>query len=590
MDSTFLITIYTSIITATVFIVVQLLYFVKTRFALGKFKSFFKHKSDYEIDFHGDEHDPFPQISSVGKNGSDLNALITEINTYLEKTKGTSDYEFIRNKVERKLSMLQDRSTTYLAFPTHIGLMGTFAGVLIGISMFLSGFDDAGNISDDSIKNLLTGVLVSMITSLIGLVLTTINSAHAGKARKKVEDDKNDFFDFLQTEVTKTASASLVYAISKLHETVDKFEPSFSTIIEGFKAAFNDCTRAFGEDFKQNVSAVTKAVAVMGENMDKINQNIDLQQKVLDTINSKEFIRGMDKYIEAANLLEGTAKSLGKFEEARKMMLAAAQETMNLQKTYSDSLKVPRDIAIELNHILNRITEFENNVNAVGRALNQREILGNDVVNCIEDQISAISRKSKIADSFLELADGKLEDMYKQQTKVLSQMNERYKNAIGEHIDGFEKFLSQLTDDLKIRHKEFMTAMEENLSIESIHQEFTNLRKLDSIEKSITSLASNPVKADDVKNGVMGLHEDVNTLKNDIKPQLTTIEKNIASIATSSLNTADIKKGVTDLQKSVNTFKDEIKPQLEAISSNTKTLVTAEKSSHRGWFGKHKDN
>ena len=138
--------------------------------------------------------------------------------------------------------MRYDQSTVHLAFPTYLGLMGTFSGVFLGILMFLAGFDDVDGITDESIKNLLIGVLVSMSTSLVGLFLTTINNGLAGEARKKIEDDKNEFYDFIQVYITKTASASLVSAISKLHDTVDKFEPAFSSVIEGFKEAFNECT------------------------------------------------------------------------------------------------------------------------------------------------------------------------------------------------------------------------------------------------------------------------------------------------------------------------------------------------------------
>ena len=125
-----------------------------------------------------------------------MNELIKEINVYLFKTKGTSDYQFIQNKVERKINLRYDQSTVYQSFPTYIGLMGTFLGVFIGILMFLVGYDGV-NFGDESIKNLLTGVLISMSTSLSGLILTTYNNAKAGTARKKVEDE-GDFAPFYQ--------------------------------------------------------------------------------------------------------------------------------------------------------------------------------------------------------------------------------------------------------------------------------------------------------------------------------------------------------------------------------------------------------
>lgn len=520
-----------------VFLCFQLYFFFGTMRSRKIFKNFFEKTAAYSKCLRGTENDQYPQIDLVGKPKSDLNNLIEEINTYLFKTKGTSDYEFIRNKVERKLNMRYDQSTVHIAFPTYLGLMGTFSGVFMGILMFLAGFD-ANSISDESIKNLLMGVLVSMSTSLVGLFLTTINNGLAGEARKKIEDDKNEFYDFIQTEVTKTASASLVSAISKLHDTVDKFEPAFSIVIDGFKAAFNECTRAFGEDFRENVHAVTSAVEIMGQNMDKINENIDLQKRVLNTLKSGEFVRGMDKYIEASNHFVGIAQSLDKFEEARRMMLAAAQEAISLQNQYSESLKIPREVAVRVNQILDRIKDFENNVNEAGHALTRREILGNDVINAIQDQIKGISKKGKIADKFLDMADGKLEELYSQQTDVINEMNRRYKEAIENHIEGFETMLTKQTSDLEKRHKEFLEAIEARFNVEDVRQEFTNLRKLETIELKIEAIASSTVKPEDVHKDIQEIQDEIKSLKNELKPELSAINKNTKNNASSSTSSS----------------------------------------------------
>lgn len=511
------ITLIVSGVAFVIFLCLQIGYFCNTWKCRNKFKSFFDKSGAFNSYLCGDERDPYPQIDLVGKPDSDLNDLINEINIYLEKTKGTSDYEFVRNKVERKLNMRYDQSTVHLAFPTYLGLMGTFLGVFLGILMFLAGFDSVNGITDDSIKNLLIGVLVSMSTSLVGLLLTTINNGLAGEARKKIEDDKNEFYDFIQTDVTKTASASLVSAISKLHDTVDKFEPAFSIVIDGFKEAFNECTKAFGEDFKKNVDAVTTAVDVMGKNMDKINQNISLQEKLLNTLKSGELIRGMEKYVEASNHFVSITQSLNKFEEARRMMLAAAQEAISLQNQYNESLKVPREVAVRVNQILDRIKDFEKNVNEAGQALTRRDILGNDVIEAIREQIKGISKKGKVADKYLEMADGKLEDLFAAQTKVIGEMNTRYKAAIEGHIDGFEEMLKNQTAELEKRHQEFMQAIEERFNVEDVRQEFTNLRRLEAIERKLADLVNKAsVSPDDVHKEVAALQRELQGLKGEL--------------------------------------------------------------------------
>lgn len=489
-----------SIVLFLVFFAIQLYFFLDTKKCRERFASFFDREKEYgssiTIEYDREE---YPQIQLVGKDDSDLNELIKEINVYLFKTKGTSDYQFIQNKVERKINLRYDQSTVYQSFPTYIGLMGTFLGVFIGILMFLVGYDGV-NFGDESIKNLLTGVLISMSTSLSGLILTTYNNAKAGTARKKVEDDKNDFFDFIQTDVTKTASASLVSAISKLHDTVDTFQPAFTVVIDGFKSAFAEVTRAFGEDFKQNVSAVTSAVNTMGQNMDKINANISLQQQLLDTFKSKELITGMEKYVEAANHFVGITQSLNKFEEARRMMLAAAQEAITIQDQYSESLKIPREIVVRLNQILDRIKNFEDSVNKAGVALQRRDILGNEVIDAIDAQIKGIAKKGKIADRFLEIADTKLEELYKEQTKAIGEMNRRYRVAIEGHAQGFEQMIAEQSDELVKWHNELLAALQAKFNIEDIRSEFSNLKKLNDIIEQLRFMSKDPIKTGDLAN------------------------------------------------------------------------------------------
>ncbi|MBE6260529.1 MAG: hypothetical protein E7107_06845 [Prevotella sp.] len=468
----------------------QLRYFTETYSFLDLYKNFFTKLSDYKTEEKEIDGDTIPQLVEVGIESYDLNNIIAEINHYIVKTRGTTDFAVIQNKVECNLTMRYDQAMSKLSFPTNIGLMGTFLGVFLGIAMFVLGFNGSDALRDSSIRNLLIGVLISMSTSFIGLLLTTINTGRIGEAQKDVESDKNEFYDFIQTELMPSLDVSLVTAISKLHETVDKFEPAFDGVITRFQNTFDRCTQAFGQSFETNVKTVSNAVRVMGENMDKINENIALQKSVLSTFKSEEVVRGLEKYVEAADHFVGITQSLNKFEEARRMMLAAAQEAINLQNAYSESLVVPREVALRINQILDRVKNFEANIERLGDKLNEREILGNDVVNAIRDQVNAIEKKSKIADSYLEVADGNLEDLFQEQTKAIEELNKRYRLAIAEHADEFEKLIDDLKEDIRVRHYEFLALMEDNLNVEMIHKDFSNLSKLDQLSSIRDDLES----------------------------------------------------------------------------------------------------
>lgn len=504
-------------ISFVVFFILQLCFFGDTAKCRRIFGDFFKRTKNYSTYEKREGEELVPQLDAVGTNGSDLNNLISEINNYIAKTKGTTDFAVIQNKVERKLNMRYDQSVTRLAFPTYLGLMGTFFGVFFGIWMFLEGFDGVEGISDKSIEDLLRGVLVSMITSLVGLILTTINNGCAGTARKKIEEEKNKFYDFVQTELMPTLDVSMVTAVTKLHETIDKFEPSFDRVIDRFQTTFDNCTRAFGSNFNKNVSVVSRAVAVMGSNMDKINRNIQLQEGLLCTLKSDEVRVGMERYIEAANHFVGITQSLDKFEEARRMMLAAAQEAIMLQNSYSDSLKIPHEVAVRINEILNRISVFEESINILGDKLVQREILGNGVVNLIQDQVNAIAKKAKIADRYLGIADDKLESLFTKQAEVIDGMGSRYAQALDKHMREFEKLFNESQEQIKERRNVFMEAIEAKLSIEDVRKDFSNLKKLDSIEKQLIQLISNPVDIDGVKIEIKTLKVELEKIKKTIE-------------------------------------------------------------------------
>lgn len=507
--NTFQSTILISGIVFFIFIYFQIKYFLEVRYYRNLFANFFSKKEEYdtyETEINGEA---ISQLKQVGADGSDLNTLIAEINHYVAKTKGTTDFAVIQNKVERKLNMRYDQSVAKLAFPTYLGLMGTFAGVFLGITMFIGGFDGAGDITDESIKNLLFGVLVSMSTSLIGLFLTTINNALAGESRKNIEEDKNDFYDFVQTELMPSLDVSMVLAITRLHETVDRFEPAFDRVISRFQTTFDNCTRAFGDSFETNVRAVADAVDTMGRNMNKINENISLQQQLLSTLRSQELIKGMDKYIEAADHFVSITRSLDKFEEARRMMLAAAQEAINLQNSYSDALKIPREVAVRCNQILDRIKTFEENVNRVGGSFENRQILGNDVIETIREQINQIRKKDKVAMKYFETADGKLDNLFEEQTKLIDQLNKRYKDAIIGHIEGFEQMLKDQKDELEKRHRDFLEEMKLVVNVDEISKDFSNLKKLNEIVDQLKRLTSDPVKSDELHKKLQKIQEEI---------------------------------------------------------------------------------
>ena len=361
-------------------------------------------------------------LKDVSEPDAELHNLIRDINEYIEKSKGTVAFSIIQNKTERRISMLYEIATSKLSFPTQIGLMGTFLGVFLGLFMFLIGTTKYGQITDDAINSLIFGVLVSMATSFSGILLLILSHSKASKVTNQIDRDKNEFYEWVQNELMPSVDVSMVEAIGKLHETIGQFEPTFSGVINRFKDAFKDVTGAFGDDFRLSVQIVKESVDQMGDNIDKINHNIDLQTELLGTIRSKELITGMDAFVEASKKFGEITGSLDQFERARRLMLIAAQEAINIQKDYNESLQIPKQVAADINSILDRITNFEKNIEGLGANIAQTQLVGSKLVEQIKENIIAIRDKQKVAEYMVSLTNEQLGDFFNEQKDVLSKI------------------------------------------------------------------------------------------------------------------------------------------------------------------------
>lgn len=496
MSSQFLISLIVSFVMAVGFILWQKRVYNENKRAIAKLKRFFSKKEafstceSYEYDEDGNPISEYIKIKEVADKDAELMNLIDDINAYIKKSKGTVAFSIIQNKTERRISMLYEIATSKLSFPTHIGLMGTFAGVFIGLIMFLIGTMAVGGITDSSIQSLITGVLVSMATSCCGIWLLILSHRLASEATNQIDHDKNDFYEWVQNELMPTVDVSMVEAIGKLHETIDKFEPTFSGVISQFKGAFKDVTNAFGTEFRKSVQVVASAVNTMGNNMDKVNKNIDLQSNLLDTLKSNQLVRGMDSFVEASKRFTDITGSLDQFERARRIMLVAAQETINIQKDFNESLQIPKQVAAEINIILNRITKFEESINGLGVNVAQTQMVGNQVVEQIKENINAIKAKQTVAEKYADTANKRLEVYFDEQKKEVSRIMQKYNEALESYLNDYETMLKERKTELESRNREFVEAIDRKLSIEDIRSDFKALRE---IPHQLEMLMRNPV-------------------------------------------------------------------------------------------------
>lgn len=512
MDQNFIISLAVSLPIALYFFIRQWRFHSATMKNLELFSDFFKKTSEYEtIDANedsdysrsGSKNFSPKRLKNVAADGAELHALIEDINEYLESCKGTATFNIIQNKTERRITKLYDRAASKASLPTHLGLMGTFVGVFLGLGAFLwISIHSPGGITDGAIHSLILGVLVSMSTSFFGLRMSTRAHDSISDAKNKNDDDKNEFYEYIQNKLMPSVDISLTEALGNLHQTVSDFEPSFSRVIDGFKATFKECTNAFGDDFRRSVRGMVDAVGTMSGNINKITENVDLLEELLTRVSGAEWMRYMRQFADATDHFEKLTHSLNDFERARRMMLAAVQEAINMQKEYNDSLTIPREVATQINTILQRVVRFEQNINTLGADLAATQMIGNTTIEEIKNQISAIKVKHKVAEQYIETSNNKLEMFFDSQLIELKRLEHKYEESLENLFKTYEEITTKHQEEIGRRHEIFKEAIDEKFELSEVRTELGQLKKIPSLENKLDDVKSGQEKLQRTNDGI----------------------------------------------------------------------------------------
>ena len=517
------------------FAILQLWAFIPTLRKLDKFKGFFSNSENWTV-----EEKESGYAIHIENSSEDLTELVSEINEYLEKNEGTTDFGIIKDKVENRLEALHEDAVSKVSFPTYLGLMGTFFGVWIGLQSFKIGVDKAG-VSDEIVSALIGGVIVSMVTSLIGLVLMMWGNAKAGDVLKKVEGDKNKFFDFIQVRLMPVLGTSMVSALNKLHRTINTFEPAFKGVIGEFKDAFSECTETLRGTFGEKVQLLTSAVETMGKNMSLINENVKMQEQLLKTMQQRETLKTLESFVVAADKFDAVTTSIAKLSEVKEDLADSSVKLVEAQTKFIGQMSVPERVFEKINAILNRIVTFEESLNALGESISQTQLLGNSQMNLIQEQITAIQKKTDLAISYQELADDELKAVYETQKNAIKQLNEKYCAAIDTHGDDFalamnefkqayEKIVKECMDAVEAKRDEYIAEIRKSLDLEAKNQHLAQLAKMPELLALLSNIQSSVKVQPEVSSKITTVSNQID----GVKSTLDAMEKKIGTTRAAS--------------------------------------------------------
>lgn len=453
------------------------------------------------------------QIKPVKENER-LNALITEINLYVQKSVGTADFNIIQNKTERKIESLYEHATAELAFPTYIGLMGTFTGTFVGLMGFLMSGNDLSD--EGKVTNLIIGVLVSMLTSLFGLILTTAANHKAAVAKKDLDEKKNSFLDFIQLEVipklqttVTTLQQTLTGFVPRFDEVIGNFEKTFTGVIGRFKDTFDECTKNFGTEFRQNSRLIAHTVSTLNASIGHITENVENQRKLLEELRSEQMFETLQEFVYAAGTFQGTAKVLDDYNALLKELTESSKNVVSLQTEYARSLHVPQQIAIQLNGILDRITTFEQSINALGESLAQTQMLGNQELLLIKQHLESFEEKKQIADRFLDTSNEELTTLFREQGKVVKILFDNYQQQLETEREGLSVFVRETMQIITKKKNDLLTHLEHAFDISNVNAMFSHLKTLPDIEGKLAEIEQAIIRNEQLEQYIKKLSENL---------------------------------------------------------------------------------
>jgi hypothetical protein len=304
-------------------------------------------------------------IRSTGESNPVFDKVLNSVNTYLLRNKGAvSDFNLIKDVVERNTDAVDEEINTLLPIPLYLGLMGTMLGIVVGLFAMPSIGDSN---FEKAIDMLIGGVKIAMIASFTGLLLTVLLSGWKYKGAKvEAESLKNDFFTWVQTHLLPVLSQNISSSIYSLQANLLKFNDTFETNIHHFNGlmgrildSFDSQTTLMNELKEVDVAQLAKLnVNVLKElrtstkefekfnvYLNQVNTFVDSAQRLNYSINNQ---------LDRTQSLENIASSIGTNIEMNKEMIGVLQSEM---REVSSRKQMVSDAVIDVDNVLSKSLE-----------------------------------------------------------------------------------------------------------------------------------------------------------------------------------------------------------------------------------------
>ncbi len=243
--------------------------------------------------------------------------ILTDTNKYLQNNKGAAaDLGLLKDISESTVDSIDEKVQAQIATPLYLGLLGTFAGAILGIGSMISA-SDTSTIKSEDLGKFLFGILIAMIGSFFGLLFTLWGNHLLKNAKAQRNEFKNAYYTFLRTSLLPRLNSDMQTSMSSLKAVLDTFNQDFFGKIQN--------------DFFQQIA---KFVPLIGQ----LTQNIAVQKDFLQKVEDIGITKLANASIKVWDRVDQSAHHFEKFLGYQETLNASLEEATNSVDIISEML------------------------------------------------------------------------------------------------------------------------------------------------------------------------------------------------------------------------------------------------------------
>lgn len=351
--------------------------------------------------------------------------IVTDTNDYLRANIGAAaDFNTLRDISEREAALLDAEIEAQISTPLYLGLLGTFAGAILGLLALVNPFGAAettdaaaSSFNNDDVTHFLGGVLIAMCGSLFGLGFTLWGNQLLKSARATRDRLKNGYYNFLQKALLPKLNSDMQRSMNSLQNVLDAFNEKFFSKVQ--------------DDFMTRIA----------DFLPRVTENISIQ---------KDFLEKLQQigYTELANatikVFDRVDKSAGSFEK-----FLGYQEALNV------SVEKGAQTVTTITALLNRLTALEQSLNQVPGYLQEHD-------NRIREQVRFFGEHHALLRNISQGVDQALNEDATLMRAALDQRREEFeKQAQAAHAQWSAHFRQLNKDNIYEKIVEYMSPFQQ---------------------------------------------------------------------------------------------------------------------------------